>query len=480
MAQKIWYAESTVYPESRRHASGVHNPISLVIAESEDEAVKLLKDFISAKGIDAVVKAPDDASAEWGHGLEVETFLTDGKHAGMTWREIIDSYMDRYNHAQPQIFEERGEILYQNDYTQIGNFTKPFQPPKNKFVPIDIADIDKLDSGIAFVADESEKDSMGFILAAEKITNDDGSIIIRQAQILPDGSLNVRTFENGTWSEFEHVYTEEAPEDGKYYMRKEDKWEGFEFDTEPTEKSTNLVNSGVIKDYVERRVARLYRYKGSVDTLSDLPTDGMIIGDAYNIKTKSSLTLKVDGNDVVIWADSGDNVVWNGTSWDNLSGFIDMDNYVKFTDYATPTKGGVVKVAGYGLAIGASGVLSTNLSSNDDIDKRSSRFNPIVPANLDYAVRSVLPATSQEAAAILVANTEYYLDEVAELSFAFPATGKLGEYCFIKFVSGATACVLSVTGDNYVGDIPMPVANKTYELLATWNGSKWVCNYRGY
>ena len=99
---------------------------------------------------------------------------------------------------------------------------------------------------------------------------------------------------------------------------------------------------------------------------------------------------------------------------------------------------------------------------------------------LDYAVRSVLPLTSDTLPETLAANTEYYLGESTALSFAFPDAGACGQYCFVKFVSGAAATVLTVTGSNYTGALPTPAANKTYEILATWNGEQWVCSYRGY
>lgn len=118
-------------------------------------------------------------------------------------------------------------------------------------------------------------------------------------------------------------------------------------------------------------------------------------------------------------------------------------------------------------------------ATTNDIDERETSHRPITPATLDYAVRSVLPKTADTIPSTLVANTEYYAGELATVSFALPTTGKLGQYCFVKFDSGATATTLTVTG-SYAGDIPTPIANKTYEILATWNGSKWVCSYRGY
>ena len=158
------------------------------------------------------------------------------------------------------------------------------------------------------------------------------------------------------------------------------------------------------------------------------------------------------------------------------------EGYVKGTDYATPAKTGVVRVnSAYGIDVSSeSGIISVKCASDEEIRDRSSYYKPIVPKNLDYAVRSVLPLTSDTLPATLAANTEYYLGESTALSFAFPDTGACGQYCFVKFVSGAAATVLTVTGSNYTGTLPTPAANKTYEILATWNGEQWVCSYRGY
>lgn len=169
----------------------------------------------------------------------------------------------------------------------------------------------------------------------------------------------------------------------------------------------------------------------------------------------------------------GQVLVWDGTKLKAVS----SSQYVKNTDYATSAKYGVMKV-GNGL-VSTNGVVSATSATSQMIDNKTNGNYPITPANLDYAVRSVLPLTADTIPSTLVANTEYYAGELATVSFALPTTGKLGQYCFVKFASGTTATTLTVTG-SYAGDIPTPVANKTYEILATWNGSKWVCSYRGY
>ena len=51
-----------------------------------------------------------------------------------------------------------------------------------------------------------------------------------------------------------------------------------------------------------------YKYKGSVDSIEELPEDAQI-GDVYNVGTTD-----------------GTNYAWNGTSWDNLGGIVSVDS----------------------------------------------------------------------------------------------------------------------------------------------------------
>lgn len=64
-------------------------------------------------------------------------------------------------------------------------------------------------------------------------------------------------------------------------------------------------------------ITAAYRYKGTVDNYSDLPTAHKV-GDVYNIKNADAAN-KIK---------AGDNVVWNGTEWDNLSGVVDLSAYL--------------------------------------------------------------------------------------------------------------------------------------------------------
>ena len=60
-------------------------------------------------------------------------------------------------------------------------------------------------------------------------------------------------------------------------------------------------------------ITNMYRYKGSVENESKLPTTGQTAGDVYNIVATSS------------YGPAGQNVAWNGTAWDNLGGLYQID-----------------------------------------------------------------------------------------------------------------------------------------------------------
>ena len=71
-------------------------------------------------------------------------------------------------------------------------------------------------------------------------------------------------------------------------------------------------------------ISTIYRYKGSVDTYSQLPVASQAVGDVYNIATDdSSHGIK-----------AGDNVAWNGSYWDNLSGYVDLSPYLTIENAA--------------------------------------------------------------------------------------------------------------------------------------------------
>jgi hypothetical protein len=68
-------------------------------------------------------------------------------------------------------------------------------------------------------------------------------------------------------------------------------------------------------------ISNVYKFKGTKTTYAELPTTGVITGDVWNI-TNADATHGIK---------AGDNVAWNGTAWDNLSGVTDLSAYATTT-----------------------------------------------------------------------------------------------------------------------------------------------------
>lgn len=81
-----------------------------------------------------------------------------------------------------------------------------------------------------------------------------------------------------------------------------------------------VVSAKVIADYVNSKVETLFKWKSSVANFADLPTAGNSIGDVYNIENEFAYEGKA--------YPAGSNVVWQGTKWDILHGFIDTSQFL--------------------------------------------------------------------------------------------------------------------------------------------------------
>ena len=86
-----------------------------------------------------------------------------------------------------------------------------------------------------------------------------------------------------------------------------------------TSKGVNIDLSAYAKS---ADISTVYKYKGTVATYSALPTADQVVGDVYN----------VEAADATNGINAGDNVAWNGTAWDNLSGIVDLSGYVAKED----------------------------------------------------------------------------------------------------------------------------------------------------
>lgn len=102
--------------------------------------------------------------------------------------------------------------------------------------------------------------------------------------------------------------------------------------TSETNAKQALVESQKIQKEVEAaltKVTGFAKYVGSTDNYSDLPVSGNNVGDVWNI-VNADATHQIK---------AGDNVIWNGKTWDNLSGFVDLSNYPTNADVAKAVVG---------------------------------------------------------------------------------------------------------------------------------------------
>lgn len=102
-------------------------------------------------------------------------------------------------------------------------------------------------------------------------------------------------------------------------------------------------------------LATVYKYNGSVETYADLPTSGQKVGDVYNVK-------QADPNHKI---KAGDNVAWDGTTWDILAGDTDLSGYAQLNSANTFTAMNVFRAniaVSNGTAAGSSGTISFGIS----------------------------------------------------------------------------------------------------------------------
>lgn len=135
-------------------------------------------------------------------------------------------------------------------------------------------------------------------------------------------------------------------------------------------------------------------------------------GDAGAIKFITAVSLPTENIDdsaiyLVPMADGTDEnrfaeYAYIDGKWETLGAVtlnVDHSEYVKFTDYATDSKAGVVRVAdngGYGIYIYPNtGIVRTWRATNFEIDAKTDHYKPLVPAFLDYAVKVGLTTNTE-------------------------------------------------------------------------------------
>ena len=166
---------------------------------------------------------------------------------------------------------------------------------------------------------------------------------------------------------------------------------------------------------------------------------------------------------------TGQVLTWDG---DNLKA-IGSSEYVKNTDYATRTNVGVVKASeGGGIGISSSGNLMIVQATNTEIDAKTNTFKPIVPSNLDYAVKSIGDgyytketdyATSSKAGVVRPANGLFMTGNTGALVIAKASNEQIDAKTdsYYPIVSSNLDYAVKSVGDGYY------VKNDEYATTST-------------
>lgn len=92
------------------------------------------------------------------------------------------------------------------------------------------------------------------------------------------------------------------------------------------DRASTLAGYGITDAYTkaetDAKVSSVYRYRGSVDIYSELPAEGNVVGDVWNVAS-------ADAEHGIV---AGDNVAWTGEEWDRLSGEVDLTQFALKAD----------------------------------------------------------------------------------------------------------------------------------------------------
>lgn len=138
----------------------------------------------------------------------------------------------------------------------------------------------------------------------------DQNSIIQISNCIFDDGTNTSLMMEGAYDAQNHRYLQFG------YVHNIEEYVGNNFYGLPTAKAV----LDYLKNYAKKDdISKVYKYKGTKTKFSELTTSGNTVGDVWNI-TNADATHGIK---------AGDNVVWDGSKWDNLSGTVDLSNYLQ-------------------------------------------------------------------------------------------------------------------------------------------------------
>lgn len=147
-------------------------------------------------------------------------------------------------------------------------------------------------------------------------TNKSGNVLTTNGTVASWVDLNLDSKQNAL------TETQVAAVDSGITTDRVSKYDNYE--SEKANKADTLAGYGITdaftKDEIASKISSVYKYKGSVETVDDLPTENLTEGDVYNVKS------------------TGDNYAWVAPVgdvagfWDKLAGDIDLSAYATLKD----------------------------------------------------------------------------------------------------------------------------------------------------
>lgn len=142
-----------------------------------------------------------------------------------------------------------------------------------------------------------------------------------------------------------------------------------------------------LDNYVTKdQLTNIYTYKGSKTTYEDLPTEGNVIGDVWNVEEAYKSTL--DNKEYP----AGTNYVWNGETWDAQGGSIDLSGYATKLELQSSVETLTQSVADNLAAIG---LLQTSVNNKVEKVEGSSLISSEKLALIDTNAAHILTLENQ-------------------------------------------------------------------------------------
>jgi hypothetical protein len=173
--------------------------------------------------------------------------------------------------------------------------------------------------------------------------------------------------------------------------------------------ATTLAGYGITDAYtkteIDGMVASTFHYKGTKTTYSQLPTTGQVVGDVWNIEQA----------DPTHGVKAGDNVCWNGTSWDILAGVTDLSAYSTTAEIAQTYMNKTDLAATYLTQADAASTYATKEEVTEGSVHRTSQTNPALTPSSGVASWSIsgLDADPYAITIIEVASGEEVVADIA-------------------------------------------------------------------